>query len=239
MIQIGLVEDNERYRLLIKNEIGKVKNSKLIIDASDGFELLLNLNLAKKLPDILLLDIELPKIDGLLLTSYISRTYPSIKIIGVSSHSNKALVTEVLNEGARSFISKHFTSPNSAIYKQAYGNRSVFREALDYTILNSTYIDDLLFNKGKELKLSSSTNQIIDKKIPELTLIQRQFLLLNAADLSYSEIALIMNKSLPSIKKYLAYFLEKFEVKNKSELITYCIKNGFVKLPALYNQYAN
>lgn len=239
MIVFGLVEDNERYRSLIKKEISKIDDSKLIIDSANGYELLLKLNNAKKLPDILLLDIELPKIDGLLLTSYISQVYPSIKMIGVSSHSNEALVTEVLSEGAISFISKHFTSPNSAVYKQTYGNRNVFKEAIDQTILNTSYIDDLLFNKGRELKLSTSTNLLIKKTFPELTLIHRQFLLLNTADLSYQEIASIMNKSLPSIKKYLAYFLNKFELKNKAELITCCIKNGFVKLPAYYDQFAN
>ena len=62
----------------------------------------------KHLPDILLLDIKMPKIDGLLLTQYITFIHPSIKIIGVSSHSNEALVTEVLSEGALGFITKSF-----------------------------------------------------------------------------------------------------------------------------------
>lgn len=239
MIAFGLVEDNERFRKLIKKEISKLNDSTLVIDVVDGYELLLKLNVAKKLPDILLLDIELPKIDGLLLTSYISQVYPSIKMIGVSSHSNKALVTEVLSEGAISFISKHFTSPESAIYKHTYGNRNSFKEAIDQTILNNTYIDDLLFNKGKELKLSTSTNQLINKKFPELTSIHKQFLLLNAAALSYQEIALVMNKSLPTIKKYLSFLLDKFEVKNKVELVTFCIKNGLVKLPSYYDQFVN
>lgn len=115
MIAFGLVEDNEWYRKLIKKELSKLNDSSLVIDVVDGYELLIKLNSAKKLPDILFLDIELPKIDGLLLTSYISQVYPSIKMIGVSSHSNKTLVTEVLSEGAISFISKHFTSPESAI----------------------------------------------------------------------------------------------------------------------------
>ena len=66
------------------------------------------------MPDCILLDIQMPKIDGLLLAQYISHKYPQLKMIGVSTHSNVELVTEVLSEGATAFISKYFTNKELA-----------------------------------------------------------------------------------------------------------------------------
>jgi DNA-binding NarL/FixJ family response regulator len=88
----------------------------------------------------------MPKIDGLLLTQYITFIHPSIKIIGVSSHSNEALVTEVLSEGALGFITKFFLKRESAVYQGTYGNRNILFEAMDAALDNKEYIDSLLFN---------------------------------------------------------------------------------------------
>ncbi|MDP1810974.1 MAG: response regulator transcription factor [Sediminibacterium sp.] len=239
MITFALAEDDEQHSSLIKQALKQLAETTLLIDAVDGYALLTKLNNAKKLPDILLLDINLPKIDGLLLTIYISRKYPSIKIIGISSHCNKELVTEVLSEGAISFISKHFTSKTSAIYQAIFGKRNILFEAINDTLAGKQYTDTMLFNEVDQLTLSKSTKKIIEEKFPLLTNTQIKFLILNAADLSYKEIALSMNKSRASVKGYYNTLALQFKVNNRTELSCFCIKNGLVKLPAFYDKTAN
>jgi DNA-binding NarL/FixJ family response regulator len=236
MMLFALAEDDVRYRLLIKEELNLYKKNQLIIDAHDGLELLLGLKKAKKMPDCILLDIQMPKIDGLLLTQYISFKYPDLKMIGISSHSNLEIVTEVLSEGAIAFISKHFTHRDSVIYASCFGERNVFFEAIESAINSKQYIDLLLINKPKEMKLSKSTATIRKNHYPDLTENQIEFIILNAADLSYDEIADIMQLSRSSIKSFYNQLAKLFEIHSRAELVTYCVKRGLVKLPSYYDK---
>lgn len=144
MILFAIAEDEEAYCAKIKKELSSFREHELTICVKDGHALLLALNKAKRLPDILLLDIQMPKIDGLVLTQYITLKYPSIKIIGVSTHSNKELVTEVLSEGAIGFITKYFTAKESLIYSQIYGCWNIFFEAIEAALINQLYLDALI-----------------------------------------------------------------------------------------------
>jgi len=236
MLLFAIAEDNERYARLLQKEVLLIPNSTTIILAKNGYELLLHLNKAKQLPTILLLDIEMPKIDGLLITSYLNLKYPSIKIIGVSTHSNKELAIEVLSEGAIGFISKHFLQKESAIYITTHGNKNIFLDSIESALIGESYIDKLVFNYDGNITYSKSTKTNRLDKVPQLNETLTEFLLLNAAELSFEEIASIMNKSKASIKHYSDQLSQLLEVKKRSEIITYCIKHGLVKLPSYYDK---
>lgn len=90
MLRIAIAEEEEKHLKAIIKEVTAYKKNEINIVSNNGYELLMALQTVKQLPDILLLDIKMPKMDGLLLTQYISFKHPSIKIIGVSSHSNEA-----------------------------------------------------------------------------------------------------------------------------------------------------
>lgn len=235
----ALVEDDLRYSYLIKEELKLITKSKIIIDVNNGFELLMALNKTKKTPDILLLDIQLPKIDGLLLTQYIKFNYPQIKIIGISSHCNESLVSEVLNEGAQAFISKLFINRESAIYQNTIGNRNILFESIQSIKKGDTYIDELLINNSAKMRLSVTTSEIRNKHFPNLTKNQIEFLILNAADLSFEEISEIMQIGKSSIKNYYNQLAKYFEIHSRTELITFSIKRGLIKLPSYYDKFNN
>ncbi|MBR2649586.1 MAG: response regulator [Sediminibacterium sp.] len=239
MITLAIAEDKEHHNARIVKAIARHKDLNLSINATNGFELLQKLNSAKELPKILLLDIEMPKIDGLICTSYLCIKYPPIKIIGVSTHSNEALVAEVITEGATSFITKHFVEPDSISYKPTYGNRDILREAIDQTLLDKQFIDVLVYNKKKELEKTQPTTYFRQLKYPELSPQLTEFLILNATNLPFIDIAGIMIKSRASIKSYYDKLSTLFEVNTRAELICYCLKHGLVKLPNLYDKFAS
>ncbi|MBX9733890.1 MAG: response regulator [Chitinophagaceae bacterium] len=201
--------------------------------------MLLKLGSAKKLPDIILMDIEMPKIDGLLCTTYINFKYPEIKIIGISSHSNQALVTAVLSEGAISFLSKHFCEPDSISYKPTYGSRNILKETIVKAIANQKFIDSLLFNNTNNIELFKSTKEIRKQKIPNISAQLTEFLVLNTANLSLKDIGRVMHKSEASIKHYQAQATELFELSTRNEIASHCIKHGYVKLPSYYDNTHN
>lgn len=239
MLQLAIAEDNGRYLQLLQNEVKSIPNSTTTIVAKNGYDLLLQLNNAKQLPTILLLDIEMPKVDGLLVTSYLNLNYPKIKIIGVSSHSNKELVIEVLSEGAIGFISKLFLYRESTVYINAYGSKNIFLDCIDDALNNECFIDKLLYNNTENTIFSKSTKQNRYKKFPDLSFALTEFLILNATNLSFIEISLLMNKSVSSVKHYGDQLAEIFNVKGRRETVTYCINHGLVKLPSYYDKNAS
>lgn len=239
MLHFAIAEDLEYDRNRLKAELSYFRNHQLTICANNGFELLIALKNVKRLPDFLLLDIQMPKIDGLILTQYITLRYPTIKIIGISSHSNEALVTEVLSEGAIGFITKYFLAKESIVYLNVHGKKNIFFEALEAALLNELYIDCLLFNKTKEIKRSKSTKEIIREKFGNLTDLQIEYLILNAADLTHKEIAQILNKSPASIKHYYNCISSQFNITSRSGLVYFCTTNGIVKHPRFYDENAN
>ena len=236
MLRIAIAEDEERHLNPLIKEVTAFKKNKINIVAKNGLELLMSLQNTKHLPDILLLDIKMPKIDGLIITQYITYYYPSIKIIGVSSHSNEALVTEVLSEGAIGFITKFVLNKESAIYLGTYGNRNILFEAIEAALDNKEYIDILLFNHNGSIKKSISTKTIINENFANMPKAHIQYLILNVANLSHSEIAKVMNKSVASVKNYFNLIAAEFDVNTRSELVYYCTTHGIVKHP---NYYAN
>lgn len=239
MLRIAIAEDEERHLNSIVQEVSSFKNTQISIVSKNGFELLMSLKSVKHLPDILLLDIKMPKIDGLLLTQYIRFKHPSIKIIGVSSHSNEALVTEVVSEGAIGFITKFFLTRESAIYQGTYGNRNILFEAMEAVLDNKEYIDSLLFNQRDSIKKSKSTKSIIRDNFINIPNTHIEYLILNAANLSHTEIAKVMNKSLASVKNYFNLLSAEFNISTRSELVYYCTTHGIVKHPSFYDNKAN
>ncbi|MEO0066012.1 MAG: Response regulator uvrY [Bacteroidota bacterium] len=239
MLRIAIAEDEERHLTPIIQEVSAFKKAQINIISKNGFDLLMSLKTVKHLPEILLLDIKMPKIDGLLLTQHLTFIHPSIKIIGVSSHSNEALVTEVLSEGACGFITKFLLNKASAIYQGTYGNRNILIEAMEAVLDNKEYIDSLLFNQSGSIKKSKSTKAIIRENFENLPDTQIEYLILNAANLSHTEIAKIMNKSLASVKNYFNLLSAELNVSTRSELVYYCTTNGIVKHPKFYDKSAN
>jgi DNA-binding NarL/FixJ family response regulator len=239
MLRVAIAEDEERHLNSIIREVSAFKKNEINIISQDGFELLTALNKTKHLPNILLLDIKMPKVDGLVLTQYITFQYPSIKIIGVSSHSNEALVTEVISEGAIGFITKYFLNKESAIYLGTYGNRNILFEAIEAVLDDKEYLDSLLFNHNGAIKKTISTKKIINEHLANMPRNLIEFLILNASSLSYEEIAIIMNKSLASVKNYFNLVSADFNVKNRSELVYHCTTHGIVKHPSYFDKSAN
>jgi len=239
MITIAIAEDKPSDLSRLEKTVKNHSEYKHLFSAENGFELLLKINAAKTLPDILLLDIEMPKIDGLVATTYLFHKFPTLKIIGASSHSNKDLVTQVISEGATSFITKHFLEPDSISYKPVYGKRDVLKESIEHTLQNKSYIDLLLFNKVEDIEKTKSTAFIRHQKYPNLSSPIIEFLILNAAELTFEEIGEIMNKSKGSIKSYSIQAGDLFNVKGSVEIKNFCIKHGLVKLPSLFDKSFN
>ena len=236
MLTIGIADNNTAEREGLIKQVALLGH-KLLLTAVNGYDLLeqlLKLQ-TEKLPKLLLLDINMPKINGLIVTIYCAFKYPSIKIIGVSSHTNDQLITEVVTEGASAFITKYFLTPNSIVYKDNYGTTNVLQIAIKAVLEGQLFIDKLLINNPATIKPTPTTASIIATHHKYLKPKHIEFAILNAAGLSLKEISHLMHTSVNTVKDYNELLCKRFGVANHAQLALACIQHSIVKQATYYD----
>lgn len=236
MLTIAIAEDNAAEMEGLKQQVATLGH-KLLLTAVNGYDLLEQLLKlpTDKLPKLLLLHINMPRINGLLITTCCTFKYPSIKIIGVSSHTNEQLITEVITEGAVAFITKYFLTPDSIVYKANYGSTNVLQIAINAILAGQLFIDKLLVNNPTTIKLTSTTASIIARHYKHLKPKQIEFAILNAAGLSLKEIAYLMHTTTNTVKDYNEVLCNQFNVVNHGQLALACVQHGIVKQAIYYD----
>ncbi|MDI9364810.1 MAG: response regulator [Flavobacterium sp.] len=237
MITVAIAEDNAKERTLLKNVIAALGH-KLLFDAVDGRDILVKLGTAKVLPKILLLDVQMPYANGLDVTTYVNIKYPSIKIICISWHTNERLVKDIIGEGAKAFISKHFLTTNSAIYQDVIKGTNPLAEAIDSLQKGEIFIEKLLLNDIKKIQFSLSTSQIIAEKYRYLKPRLIEFAILNATNMPMEDIANILCVSVDTAKKYYQQLAKDFKVHTRDKLAKTCMENGIVKFATYFDNHA-
>src|ERR1700761_2186259 len=104
-LQIVLVDDHRLFRSGIASLINKFPEYKILFEAGDGEELMRKLT-PKLQPDIILLDINMPKKDGIATAKWIRETYPDIKIIVLSMFEDADKVLQMIKMGVKGYILK-------------------------------------------------------------------------------------------------------------------------------------
>lgn len=107
-IRIGIVEDHDMVREGFVRLLTDEPKFKLIFALSNGKDLLQQLT--KEIPDVLLLDMQLPEIHGSTILELINAKYPTLKVVVISAYSDDDLVVKYVKQGAASFIPKYSSS---------------------------------------------------------------------------------------------------------------------------------
>tara|TARA_R110000782_G_scaffold237188_1_gene323313 strand:+ start:24525 stop:24896 length:372 start_codon:yes stop_codon:yes gene_type:complete len=113
MIKILLVDDNAPIRNAIKIMLNSELEIQVIGECSDGSEVIPFLQ--NTIPDVILMDYQMPILDGVETTKLVKGLFPEIKIIGFSSTDDKYIKTAFLIHGACSFLSKYEANSNSLV----------------------------------------------------------------------------------------------------------------------------
>ncbi len=211
-IKITLVDDHALFRnglkiLLDANPdftvIGEAENGKVFIE-----------NLEKNIPDIVLMDISMPEMDGVEATQIAVEKFPDIKIIALSMFGEEDYYYKMINAGAKGFLLK-----NSEI------NEVV--EAVNQVMSGNSYFSqELLYNVIKNFKPHK------EHVIEEASLSKRELQVLEeiCKGLSNQEIADILFISKRTVDKHRANLLSKTNSKNTANLIMYAIKNKLISI---------
>lgn len=166
-------------------------------------------------PTIILMDIDMPEMNGLEATKIITRDFPDVKIIILSMHHEKGLIKSMLEAGASGYLLKNSDQEEliQAIRKVA-SNQQYFSSDVTLSLLNK-----------KTTKLSAFQS---DTKMAELTRREIEILKLIADGFSNKEIGEQLFISHRTVDTHRTNLMNKLEVNNIAGLIRYAISHGFV-----------
>ena len=204
-IKVLVAEDHNIVREGLINCLNL--NSEVIVvgEACNGIEALKK---TKELePDILLLDLSMPELDGIEVLQIIKKRSPEIKVIILTAHYEKEYVEEMRSKGADGYLLKNITLTdlNKAIDKVYKGGKFFFDKLNDE---KETYLD----------------------KPPELTDREIQVLRMLANELSAKEIADKLNLSVRTVETHRENIKKKFNVTSMISLVKLAIKYGYIDL---------
>ncbi len=213
-ITLAIADD---HRMFIDGIISMLElnpKCKIIVTAGDGRELM-NKILGKDL-DIILLDIKMPKFDGIETLKLLKTHYPGIKVIMLSMHHDMNMIRKVLKLGADGYILKNTGKEElfTAI-QEVYSGKRYFSADISQTVMES-----LMKDSQEDLEDTS-------QHIP-LSKRERQILALIVEEYTSSEIANHLSISINTVETHRKNLLYKLQVKNTAGLVRYAFENGLI-----------
>ena len=215
-VTIALVDDHVLLRNGLAALINSFNNYTVLFEANHGKDFVSKLDSAE-LPDIVLMDIHMPEMDGYETTSWIRENHPQIKVLALSMYDNEAAIIRMFKAGARGYILK-----DSDPYE--------LESALNSLVTKGYYYTEMITGR-----LIHSINTMDDEDGAVKGLIQLNereitFLKLVCSELTYKEIADQMVLSPRTIDGYRDALFDKLNLKTRVGLVMYAIKNGIVCL---------
>lgn len=212
--KIVLVDDHTLFRNGLRTLLDGIDGFAVTAEAADGIELLGLLE--QERPDVVLLDIEMPRMNGIVAAEEALRRYPDLKIITLSMYGDEDYYFKMVSLGVKGFILK-----NSDI-------RDVVSAIETVVEGGSFFSQELLFNLVSNLKSSPST--IPDDSPEELSQRESEILLHICRGESNNEIADALFISKRTVDKHRSNILAKTGCKNTANLVVYAIKNHLVEI---------
>jgi DNA-binding NarL/FixJ family response regulator len=214
MTKVALVDDHALLRSGLANVINSFNDYKVVIEADNGRQFIDMLG-KNNIPEIVLLDITMPEMDGFATAQWIKNNNPEIKVIVLSMMDDDNAIIKMLQSGARGYILKD-SRPD--VLKTAL--REVTEKGFFFNELVSGKLVHII-SKGEEQQKMQSVN-LSDKEI--------QFLKWCCTEKSYKEIADVMKISTRAVETLRSNLFEKLETLSRVGLVMYAIRNGIVKV---------
>lgn len=213
---VALADDHALIRNGLAGLINSFDGYTVIFQAGNGLELMDKLN-PKSPPDIVLMDINMPKKDGYATTLWLRINYPQVKVLALSMYDNENNIIRMLRSGAKGYILKDAEPAELKTALDALRNKGYhYSDLVTGHLINSLHKMDDEQEKNKNPLLLSERDT--------------DFIRACCTELSYKEIADQMHVSPRTIDGYRENLFERLNVKSRVGLVIYAIKNGIVNI---------
>lgn len=212
---ICIVDDHTSYRKGLKLLLELFPNYKVLFIAANGKDFIDQLK-QHTIPDIVLLDINMPEMDGYATANWIRKNHPEIKILTLSSMDDELNILRMIQNGANGYLLKDADTDE------------IEKALLEVQTEGYYYADDI-----KKIVLKNTPNlgnpHSEVNLINSLTPLEIELLDIFCSDYNYTEIAKMMHKSFQSIDKHRELLFAKFGVSSRVGLVVQAIKKGIIK----------
>jgi two-component system, NarL family, invasion response regulator UvrY len=210
-IQVAIADDHSLMRNALANLINGFGDYNILFQADNGKQLREKL-MQHIIPDIVLLDINMPEMDGFETTQWLHKNFPQVKVLALSMLSDEKTIIKMFRLGAKGYLLKNTDPAELHAALQSITNKNVYL---------SEYVSD---------KLVSGLHQDPDAKEIVLNEKEKEFLRWTCSELSYKEIAEKMFVSPRTADDYRQALFGKLQVHSRVGLVMYAVRNGIVEV---------
>ena len=210
-ITIALADDHTMFRKGLAHLINMESDMEVVAEAGNGIELLENIAKLKLPPDLCILDVNMPKMDGREAIIHLRKEYPTIRVLVLSMADHEHILIEMLRQGAGGYLLKE---DDPAEMKQAI--RSIYKHKYYHSDLVSGRMINWIQKDGE------ASGTLSDR--------EREFLRLCVSELVYKEIAVQMGVSTRAVHSYRDQLFQKLDLKSRIGLALYALKVGIAEV---------
>jgi DNA-binding NarL/FixJ family response regulator len=193
----GIIENFKQFNVLYECENGKALQEKFLIK--------------NNVPDIVLLDISMPIMDGFETATWLKETHPEVLVMALSMQDDEQSLIKMIKCGAKGYLLKNV-------------HPTELEKALDALVKNGSYFPDWATSK---VFMSLTNDNTATKNNIQITAREKEFLQYSITEMSYKEIAEKMFCSPRTVESYRDALFEKLDLKTRVGLAVYAMKNGF------------
>ncbi len=213
---IVIVDDHTLMAEALRDLVNLFEDFQVLYQCGNGLELQEKMHYNKTIPEIIMLDVSMPIMDGYETAKWLTETHPDILILVLSVSDDESTVLQMIKNGAKGYMLKN-TNPTE------------LKHALNQMLTSGFYYPNwaskIVFDSLNPLKEVPVFNLFSDR--------EKEFLTLTITELSYKEIADQMCVSPRTVDGYRDNLFEKLKVKTRVGLAVYALKHGFENLSDL------
>ena len=206
---IAIIDDHLLFAQSLKSLINTFEDFEVTHQANNGQAFIEMLKINSDLPEIALMDMNMPIMGGAETTLWLQKNFPSIKVLALSMDDDENSILKMIRNGAKGYLLKDI-------------HPDILLEALQGVLKDGFYhtkkVSDTLVGS-----LHTNGKATIDVKLQEREL---EFLKLASTEMTYKEIADVMHLSPKTIDGYREQLFKKLTVRNRIGLVIYALKNG-------------
>ena len=218
-IKIALCDDHTLFRVGMSIILGQVHDVELILEAANGQELIDRM--PGKMPDVVLLDLQMPVLDGTATADYIRAHWPLVKIIVLTMHDEDRMVLHLLEKGVSGYLLKD---------AEAGEVETAIRKVMDEGVYLNEFVSRAMLRKmTNKTRVDKPTTTYYNSKIL-LSEREREVLTFICEGMSTNEISEKVFLSPRTVEGHRLRILEKTGTKNTAGMVAYAFKNNLVSI---------
>lgn len=216
-ITVVVAEDHNLVRLGIVHVLSHFDEIKIIGEAENGRVAVEQA--AEKDPDVILMDVGMPLLNGLEATRAIKKRYPRTKVIALTGYDDERTIIQILQSGAEGYLLKT-------------ANSQELRHAIKAVAEGGTYFTALVkeVTRGNSPEAIRAQGGVLLASEDRLTTREREILQLVAEGKSHQQIAEILHISIRTVDTHRNNILRKLDLHDTASLVLYAVKKGIVLL---------